>query len=101
MQYMKGQRVLVLGLGVSGLAIARWCARCGGQVTVADTRETPPNLDALREQLPDARFIAGPFSAALIEGEGVQAVYRSPGLSPEQVAPVLSAAAAQGILVGG
>jgi UDP-N-acetylmuramoylalanine--D-glutamate ligase len=101
LQHMKDQRVLVLGLGVSGLAIARWCARCGARVTVADTREAPPNLQALREQLPDARFIAGPFSAALIEGEGVQAVYRSPGLSPEQVAPVVSAAAAQGILVGG
>jgi UDP-N-acetylmuramoylalanine--D-glutamate ligase len=101
MQHMKDQRVLVLGLGVSGLAIARWCARCGAQVTVADTREDPPNLDALREQLPQVRFISGPFSAALIEGEGVQAVFRSPGLSPEQVAPVVSAAAAQGILVGG
>lgn len=98
---MKDQRVLVLGLGISGLAIARWCARCGAQVTVADTREAPPSLSALREQLPQARFIAGPFSAALIEGEGAQAVYRSPGLSPEQVAPVVSAAAAQGIPVGG
>jgi UDP-N-acetylmuramoylalanine--D-glutamate ligase len=101
MQHMKDQRVLVLGLGVSGLAIARWCARCGAQVTVADTREVPPNLDALREQLPRARFIAGPFTAALIDGQGVQAIYRSPGLSPEQVAPVASAAAAQGIPVGG
>jgi UDP-N-acetylmuramoylalanine--D-glutamate ligase len=101
MQHMKDQRALVLGLGVSGLAMARWCARCGAQVTVADTREAPPNLDALREQLPQARIIAGPFSAALIEGQGVQAVYRSPGLSPEQAAPVVSAAAAQGILVGG
>ena len=101
MQHMKDQRALVLGLGVSGLAIARWCARSGAQVTVADTREAPPNLGALREQLPQVRFIAGPFSAALIEGQGVQAVYRSPGLSPEQVAPVVSAALSQGILVGG
>ncbi|HWI78885.1 MAG TPA: UDP-N-acetylmuramoyl-L-alanine--D-glutamate ligase [Ramlibacter sp.] len=101
MQHMKDQRVLVLGLGVSGLAIARWCARCGAQVTVADTREAPPNLEGLREQLPQARFIAGPFTPSLIEGEGVQAVFRSPGLSPEQAAPVVSAAAAQGILVGG
>jgi UDP-N-acetylmuramoylalanine--D-glutamate ligase len=98
---MKDLRVLVLGLGVSGLAISRWCARCGAQVTVADTRESPPNLDALREQLPQARFIGGAFSAALIEGQGVQAVYRSPGLSPEQVAPVVAAARAQGIVVGG
>lgn len=88
---------------MSGLAMARWCARCGAQVTVADTREAPPQLEALREHLPQARFIGGPFSAGLIkgEGEGVQAVFRSPGLSPEQVAPVVSAAAVQGILVGG
>ena len=31
--------VLILGLGASGLAMARWCARRGAQVTVADTRE--------------------------------------------------------------
>jgi len=101
MQHMKDLRVLVLGLGVSGLAMARWCARCGAQVTVADTREAPPNLDGLREQLPQVRFIAGPFTSALIDGEGVQAVFCSPGLSPEQVKPVVAAAAAQGILVGG
>jgi UDP-N-acetylmuramoylalanine--D-glutamate ligase len=98
---LQDQRVLILGLGTSGLAMARWCARCGAQVTVADTREAPPQLDALREHLPQARFIGGAFSAALIEGEGMQAVFRSPGLSPEQVAPVVSAAAAQGILIGG
>jgi UDP-N-acetylmuramoylalanine--D-glutamate ligase len=101
MDHMTDQRVLILGLGASGLAMARWCARCGAQVTVADTREAPPQLDALREHLPQARFIPGAFTAALVEGEGVQAVFRSPGLSPEQVAPVISAASAQGILVGG
>jgi len=40
--------VLVLGLGQSGLAMARWCARQGARVTVADTREQPPQLAALR-----------------------------------------------------
>jgi hypothetical protein len=29
---MQGQNVLVLGLGASGLAMARWCVRCGAQV---------------------------------------------------------------------
>ncbi|MCJ7478536.1 hypothetical protein MUQ53_10060, partial [Streptococcus suis] len=28
-QHLQGQRVLVLGLGASGLAMARWCVRCG------------------------------------------------------------------------
>ena len=80
--------------------MARWCARSGARVTVADTREAPPQRDALREQVPQARFIGGPFSAALLDGD-VRAVFRSPGLSPEQVAPVTSAAAAQSLPVGG
>ena len=94
------QHVLILGLGASGLAMARWCARSGAQVTVADTRAAPPQLEALRESLPQARFIGGPFGEALLEG-GVQAVLRSPGLSPGQVAPVSGPALARGIAVGG
>ncbi|HSV35474.1 MAG TPA: UDP-N-acetylmuramoyl-L-alanine--D-glutamate ligase [Ramlibacter sp.] len=93
------QHVLVLGLGASGFAMARWCAREGAQVTVADTREAPPQLEALREKVPAARFVSGPFAAAL--ADGVQAVLRSPGLTPEQVAPVVNAARAQGLHVGG
>ena len=92
MTKLKDQHVLILGLGASGLAMARWCARCGAQVTVADTREAPPQLEALREQLPQARFVGGPFNADLVAGD-VQAVFRSPGLSPAQVAIVLAAAA--------
>jgi UDP-N-acetylmuramoylalanine--D-glutamate ligase len=100
MDYLQNQHVLVLGLGLSGLAMARWCARCGAQVTVADTRDEPPQLAALREQLPQAEFIGGTFGAALLE-EGVNAVYRSPGLSPEQVAPVVTAARERGLVTGG
>ena len=40
--------VLILGLGASGLAMARWCARHGAQVTVADTRAAPPQLSTLQ-----------------------------------------------------
>ncbi|MES3003280.1 MAG: UDP-N-acetylmuramoyl-L-alanine--D-glutamate ligase [Pseudomonadota bacterium] len=95
----QARTVLVLGLGASGLAMARWCARQGDAVTVADTRETPPQLDALREQVPDAKFLSGAFDASLLEG--MQAVYRSPGLTPEQVAPVVAPAMERGIEVGG
>ncbi|HEX9719247.1 MAG TPA: UDP-N-acetylmuramoyl-L-alanine--D-glutamate ligase [Ramlibacter sp.] len=100
MHELKDRHVLILGLGASGLAMARWCARCGAMVTVADTREDPPQLQALREQLPQARFTGGPFGADLVSEE-VQAVFRSPGLSPEQVAVVACAAGERGTPVGG
>ncbi|MDP3760176.1 MAG: UDP-N-acetylmuramoyl-L-alanine--D-glutamate ligase [Ramlibacter sp.] len=99
-QDLKDRHVLVLGLGLSGLAMARWCARNGARVTVADTRDEPPQIEAMRGQLPQVEFIGGAFGASLLDGE-VQAVFRSPGLSPQQVAPVVSAAAERGIPVGG
>jgi UDP-N-acetylmuramoylalanine--D-glutamate ligase len=101
MRHLQDQHVLILGLGASGLAMARWCARHGAKLTVADTREAPPQLEALRTELPGAVFVGGPFSAALVEGTAVRAVYRSPGLSPASVAVVVDAAKAVGLPVGG
>ena len=72
--------VLVLGLGESGLAMARWCARHGCRLRVADTREVPPNLSALEAHGVDADFVGGPFSPVLLEGVELLAI--SPGLSP-------------------
>ena len=98
---LQGQHVLILGLGASGLTMARWCAHAGASVTVADTRDTPPQLLALQAEWPDVRFVPGPFAAGLVEGTSVRAVFRSPGLSPEVVAPVLDAAKAMGLWQGG
>jgi UDP-N-acetylmuramoylalanine--D-glutamate ligase len=71
------QRVLVLGLGDSGLAMARWCARFGAQVTVWDSRAQPPQLAALGDA---AAFITGELTAEVVAG--FNAVLKSPGLSP-------------------
>ncbi len=98
---MNQQHVLILGLGTSGLAMARWCVRSGARVTVADTRAEPPQLAALQQELPAASFVHGSFSAALIEGSDVKAVYASPGLSPLECAPVSDAARAIGLPVAG
>jgi UDP-N-acetylmuramoylalanine--D-glutamate ligase len=99
METLRDLDVLVLGCGASGLAMARWCAQHGARVTVADTREDPPQLPTLREQVPAAQFIGGGFSAELAQGR--QLVLRSPGLTPAQIAPVVDAAGAQGIRVRG
>jgi UDP-N-acetylmuramoylalanine--D-glutamate ligase len=101
MRHLKDLPVLILGLGASGLAMARWCARHGALVTVADTREAPALLATLQAELPGVTFVGGPFSAALIEGTPIRAVYRSPGLSPAAIAPVADAARAVGLPIGG
>ena len=101
MNSLQDQSVLILGLGASGLAMARWCVRCGAQVTVADTRAQPPQLAVLQQELPQVRFVPGAFDASLVQGQPLHAVYRSPGLSPEAIAPVLIAASARHISVGG
>src|SRR5574343_1221591 len=101
MQQLQGLHVLILGLGASGLAMARWCARHGGVVTVADTRQAPPQLATLQAEWPAVKFVAGAFSASLIEGTPIRAVFRSPGLAPEVVAPVVDAARAAGLWQGG
>ncbi|MDQ0084199.1 UDP-N-acetylmuramoylalanine--D-glutamate ligase [Variovorax boronicumulans] len=101
MRHLKDLPVLILGLGASGLAMTRWCARHGAVVTVADTREAPALLATLQAELPGVTFVGGPFSAALVEGTPIRAVYRSPGLSPATIAPVVEAARAVGLPVGG
>jgi UDP-N-acetylmuramoylalanine--D-glutamate ligase len=95
-----GKNALVLGLGESGLAMALWLARSGARVRVADTRESPDRLPALRAAVPDAEFVAGPFAASLLEG--VDFVTVSPGLAPgRELKEIAPAAAAAGIEVWG
>ncbi len=75
---LKGKRVLVIGLGESGLAMAKWLHRQGALVRVADSRDNPPNREALAGLAPQAEVIAGPFSAATFAG--IDLVALSPGV---------------------
>jgi len=91
----------VLGLGESGLAMARWCARFGADVRVWDSREQPANAAALAEHVPSAQWVRGPLTDAAFVG--VKRVLKSPGLSPqdERIATPLNRAADTGVLVQG
>jgi UDP-N-acetylmuramoylalanine--D-glutamate ligase len=100
MKNLAGKNVLVLGLGNSGLALARWCTRWGAQVTVADTRAEPPQGEALRASVPSASFVHADMSAALLDAAAFDVLLKSPGLSPSEVADVVSAAQARGIASG-
>ncbi len=80
MSTFAGKHVLVLGLGESGLAMARWCAGQGARVRAADSRAEPPGLEALREDAPLAEIVTGAYDAAVLDGVDLVAV--SPGLDP-------------------
>ena len=92
-----GLPVLVLGLGASGLAMARWCMREGAHVVVADTREQPPALDTLRAELPQVEFISGPMDAGLLQRSQARMVFKSPGLAPAPLQALHAAALAAAI----
>jgi UDP-N-acetylmuramoylalanine--D-glutamate ligase len=58
---LAGKQALVLGLGASGLSMARWLARHGARVRVADTRQSPPRAAQLARELPDVPVAVGEF----------------------------------------
>jgi UDP-N-acetylmuramoylalanine--D-glutamate ligase len=97
---LRDQHVLILGLGDSGLSMARWCARQGARVTVADTRAEPAHWPALQAQYPEIRLVTGELGAQLVEGQDIRAVFKSPGLSPADVASVWQSAQAMGLWMG-
>ena len=84
----EGKRVLVLGLGESGLAMALWLARCGALLRVADTRAEPERLTALQDAVANVEFVGGDFTAALLDGIDVVAV--SPGLAPNRELAIIT-----------
>jgi UDP-N-acetylmuramoylalanine--D-glutamate ligase len=89
---LDGKRVLVLGLGDTGLSVARWVEREGGQARVADTRLAPPRRQDFRGELH-----TGPFTPALLDEVDVLCI--SPGLSLRD--PLVREASARNIPVVG
>jgi UDP-N-acetylmuramoylalanine--D-glutamate ligase len=87
-----GRRVLVLGLGDTGLSLARWVEREGGTARVADSRPSPPRQKEFAGELR-----TGVFTPALLDD--VDVVCISPGLSLED--PLIRQALAQNIPVLG
>ncbi|MES2412564.1 MAG: UDP-N-acetylmuramoyl-L-alanine--D-glutamate ligase [Pseudomonadota bacterium] len=100
MKHLDQKNILVLGLGASGLALARWCVRHGARVTVADTRPAPPQLETLKSSLPQVTFVHSEMNEALFASAPFDMVLKSPGLSPASIAGVINAAEARGTARG-
>ena len=87
-----GKRVLVLGLGDTGLSVAKWVESEGGIVRAADTRAAPPRGKDFSGELR-----TGKFKGSLLKD--VDLVCVSPGLSLRE--DLIQAALARGIPVAG
>ncbi|MGJ8524872.1 UDP-N-acetylmuramoylalanine--D-glutamate ligase [Halomonadaceae bacterium LMG 33818] len=83
----KGYR-LVVGMGISGRAIARHLLRLGEPFAMADSRSAPPGLEAWRRDFPVTQTYAGEFLGDLGRLDLSQAyeVIVSPGVDPNQAA---------------
>ena len=86
--YQAPSRFLILGLGESGVAMAKWCLRNGAEVRLADTREQSSLSERQNAWLQELQIAGlkdtcfGPLSDDLLKEIDVIGI--SPGLSPVQ-----------------
>ena len=86
--YQAPQHFLILGLGESGYAMAKWCLRNAAKVSLADTRDREKLNERQKAWLADLEFAGlkdayfGPLDG--INLKNVDVIGISPGLSPLQ-----------------
>ncbi len=83
----------ILGLGATGLSVARFLSSMGKSFVFADSRTSPPRLAEVRETYPDVPVVLGPFDADLLLS--FDSVVVSPGIALQE--PALVAAQQQKI----
>ncbi len=96
-QYRPDCRTLIVGLGKTGLSCARFLAAQGVRVGITDTREKPPELARLREELPDTALFLGGFRREVFAA--AERLIVSPGVSVAE--PLIQQALARGVPVIG
>jgi UDP-N-acetylmuramoylalanine--D-glutamate ligase len=98
-------RFLILGLGESGIAMAKWCLRHGAHTRLVDTRERSTLNEKQQAQLSELEFAGltdmhfGSWDASILDHIDVIGI--SPGLSPitEPAQSILAVAQEKGIPV--
>jgi UDP-N-acetylmuramoylalanine--D-glutamate ligase len=77
---------LVVGLGATGLSIARYLQRSDIKATFFDSRDEPPGIDELAEICPGAELLLGDVDLP----KGIERIIASPGIPDSH--PILAAA---------
>jgi len=93
----RARRALVVGLGRTGVSVARHLTARGWAVAVTDTRPNPPGLEPLRAVAPDAAVFLGGYSEEALRH--ADEIVLSPGVALSH--PFLREAAARGLTIVG
>jgi UDP-N-acetylmuramoylalanine--D-glutamate ligase len=97
MMELRDKKVLVLGLGETGLSLVRWLMTQGARARAADSRDLPPTFAVLRVELPQVEIHCGAFRDEIFSGIDLIAI--SPGVPLSD--PAVQRAIARGIPVVG
>ncbi|MBL3528838.1 MAG: UDP-N-acetylmuramoyl-L-alanine--D-glutamate ligase [gamma proteobacterium endosymbiont of Lamellibrachia anaximandri] len=99
MQVMAQQagKILIVGLGKTGLSCARYLMRQGVPVAVTDSREQPPGLQDLTDEMPDVALFLGRFQPEVFLA--AEQLVVSPGLSLQE--PLIQEAQQRGVEIVG
>ncbi len=90
-------KTLIVGLGETGLSCARYLMRQGIPAAVTDSREQPPGLQRMREELPDLALFLGGFQPQVFAA--AERIILSPGVALSE--PLVAAALSRGVPVLG
>lgn len=94
---LKDKKVLVLGLGETGLSALRWLQTQGAILSAADSRENPPGAEDVMRHMPKVVVHTGSFKPEVLLSADLIVI--SPGVSINE--PAVQAAVKQGISVIG
>jgi UDP-N-acetylmuramoylalanine--D-glutamate ligase len=91
------KKSLIVGLGKTGLSCARYLSARGVPVAITDSRNDPPGLNELRQELPDIALFLGGFDPAAFAV--AEQLVVSPGVPMSE--PLIQQAVARGVPVIG
>ena len=94
---LKNKKVLVLGLGETGLSALHWLQAQGAILSAADSRENPPNLESLIRRMPQVSIHTGAFKPEVFLSADLIVI--SPGVALSE--PAVQASIQAGITVIG
>lgn len=91
------KKVVVVGLGKTGLSCVRYLHAKGKQIVVMDTREQPPGLDELKRDYPNIKCVLGHLDEIILTNS--DEIILSPGVALST--PEIKSATDQHVLVRG